>query len=236
MSNTNKPKQYYWFTMVLYPDNARHLQFVEKVLPNLPLRVIGIKHDRDSIVDDEVLLRLFNNQADIVSDEVSIVEYEQQQYKKEHLHIILKLPMKRTLKGMQQIITDYGIEERFIQPCDPFNMCAYLTHASTPHKYQYSPDEVWGDIGLYTQYTTYSTNHEFTRFYELILNIDEQVKLGNIECNYLSFCYYIHANGMGHVLTGKGNFMYNTIIKEKIKEIKDYGLYYTIPSYGKINI
>lgn len=203
-STVNKPTRHYWFAMILYPDNARHLHFVEKVLPNLPIDVIGILHDKDFEDSDEIISH------DIVP------------LKKAHLHLVLKTPVQRTLKGMKDIVKKWGVEERFVETCDPFLMCAYLTHKTEPYKHQYSEEEVFGNKDLYRKYTSYSEITDFERFYNAMLKFDEYIleyavfdDTGYYKPSYSELVEWIARQGLFHLLTGKGNFVYNHMLREK---------------------
>lgn len=199
-----KPSRHYWFTMILYPDNCRHLHFVEKVLPNLPLDVIGILHDKDFEDSDEIF------SFDLVPR------------KKPHLHIVLKTPVQRTLKGMKDIIKKWGVEDRFIQTCEPFLMCAYLTHKTEPYKHQYDEGEIFGNLDLYKKYTSYSEITDFERFYNCLIEFDNKIldtacfdDTGYYKASYSELCSWVAQKGLFHLLTGKGNFVYNNILREK---------------------
>lgn len=199
-----KLPRFYWFAMVLYPDNATHLHFVSKVLPVLPLDVVGILHDKD-----------FEDADEIISHDIVPL-------KKAHLHLVVKTPVQRTLKGMQEILNKWGVEERFIQSCDPFLIMAYLTHKTEPYKHQYSEDEIFGNRDLYRKYTSYSEITDFERFFNALVEYDNHIleiavfdETGYYKPSYSELCAWIAQKGLLHLLTGKGNFVYNYMLREK---------------------
>lgn len=202
-----KYPRFYWFTMILYPDNRYHLHFIKKVLPHLPLDVIGILHDKDFEDADELL------SFDVVP------------LKKPHIHLVIKTPVQRTLNGMKKIVSSWGVEERFIKTCEPFLMCAYLTHKTDPYKHQYDESEIFGNLDLYRKYTSYSEVTDFERFFNALVEFDNHIleiavfdETGYYKPSYSELCAWIAKKGLFHLLTGKGNFVYNNMFREKAQK------------------
>lgn len=118
------------FNILLYPDNIEHLQAIYN-LRNNGYDYVGIKHDKDIYFEDKL------------NDDLSI-KHAKGELKKEHFHFVVKFKNARYISAVAK---ELDIDDRFIEICKNFkNSTAYLLHIGYEDKYQYSNDELEGNL------------------------------------------------------------------------------------------
>jgi hypothetical protein len=115
------------FLVLLYPDNAEHLQVIYQ-LTNY-YKCVGIKHDKDVYQDD-----IFDTDGKLI--------HKKGDLKKPHYHFVIEYDNPRYRNGVAK---DLGIDVRFVQLAENFIASKeYLLHRKQPEKYQYNLDELVG--------------------------------------------------------------------------------------------
>lgn len=113
--------------LLLYPDNASHVEAVSKIEKSYDYA--AIMHDRDIWSAD---------------DEKKNPEHKQGEYKKSHWHIVLRF---NQAVWSTAICKDLGIEHNYIENIKRFdNALQYLIHYNDTDKAQYTIDEVFGNL------------------------------------------------------------------------------------------
>lgn len=125
--------------LILYPlDNLSHRQAFELIQKNY--RFKAILHDKD--VD------------------------ENGELKKPHLHVVLKTDSTLTNKNVADAL---GIDYNYIQCIVSLKGALdYLTHKYTKDKYQYSEEELLGDLQIFDNKTE-EENSKFKELFQLCL-------------------------------------------------------------------
>lgn len=157
------------FNILLYPDNAEHLEVIFK-LTNL-YKSVGIKHDKDVY------------EKDVLNDDLTI-KHSAGELKKAHYHFVVQFENPRYASGVAK---ELGIDERFVEATKFFSSSKqYLLHWGTPEKYQYDTNELVGVLSskLIKQLTELTEESQI----EIIVNyIDTCGKYLNMRSLY-DFC------------------------------------------------
>lgn len=118
------------FNILLYPDNEEHREAIS-MLSNCKYNCAGILHDKDTY------------EQDVLNEDLSI-KHKQGDIKKAHYHFVVKFKNARYIKSLAK---ELNISERFIEPCRTFRGSAmYLLHYGVDDKYQYSFEELIGNL------------------------------------------------------------------------------------------
>lgn len=109
--------------LLLYPDNPLHCQAIEKIKQSYDYALI--LHDKDYYTEDTE-------------------EHCKGEIKKQHWHVVLRF---NQAVWSSAICKELQIEEKFIENVKRFdNAIQYLIHYNDNDKYQYSVDEVSGNL------------------------------------------------------------------------------------------
>lgn len=120
------------YFILLYPDNPKHLEVMEKI--HQSYEYCAIKHDFDRWTEKDK--KKHPDNPDIVVGEL----------KKEHFHYLLKF---KNDKWNTALSKDLGIEQRFLEKVGNFDKALqYLIHYNDTDKYQYEKDEVFGPMKI----------------------------------------------------------------------------------------
>lgn len=179
------------FRIMLYPDDPSHKSAFEYITTHY--HCAYILHDKDTIT-----------QADI--DEHPDRGYVLGEIKKPHWHIVLNVSGCRYVNSLAK---EFNIKPNYILRCDSYEKAlAYLTHFNNENKYQYSIDEVDGDLKskLY-KIIENEGKDEDERILDLLLYIDQYP-------GYLSvtmFAYYCQSQGKWDMFRRSASIFINLI-------------------------
>lgn len=110
--------------LVLYPEDPTHVECIEKLISSY--KIAAILHDKDTWEDGE-------SENHAAGDP-----------KKEHWHVVLKFQQPRWKNGIAE---ELGIAPNYLEVCRSTDSALlYLVHDGFPNKYQYDPNDVFGDL------------------------------------------------------------------------------------------
>lgn len=113
--------------LLLYPEDATHVQAMEKIVKSYDYAAIA--HDRDYWSAE---------------DEKKNPEHVAGEIKKTHWHVVLRTP---NATWSTAICKELGIEENYIEQAKNIdNSLQYLIHYNDNDKAQYTIDEVFGSL------------------------------------------------------------------------------------------
>lgn len=113
--------------LLLYPDNAEHMEALDKLSKSYDYA--GIVHNKDTWTEE---------------DEKANPEHKAGELKKDHMHIVVRT---QNATWNTALCKDLGIEERFCEQARSIdNALQYLIHYNDNDKAQYSIDEVFGNM------------------------------------------------------------------------------------------
>ena len=122
--------------LILYPDDKTHVNAIEILKKNFIYK--GILHDKD--VDDNG------------------------EIKKPHYHFVIKLDSSQSNEYLAKTLF---IKSNYIQKIISLKGALnYLTHNNSPEKYQYSKDELFGDLDFMS--SDEKDNSRFSQFIYLL--------------------------------------------------------------------
>jgi hypothetical protein len=117
------------FCIVLYPEDATHLEALQKLREN-GYEYAAILHDRDTWSENEPT---FDPTKHIVGEK-----------KKPHFHVVLKFNIQRHRTAVAK---ELGLAPNYLEDCRNLNRSlTYLVHKNYPEKFQYSIDDVEGSL------------------------------------------------------------------------------------------
>lgn len=178
------------FNVMLYPESQ---QDVINTLIDI-YNVAGILHDKDTYKEDSET-------------------HKAGELKKAHYHFVVRFSNARTVSAFAK---ELGIEERFIQPCNNFKASArYLLHLGKSDKYQYSVDDLIGDlkndvIKLIDDNKT--DEQKVKEVIEMLENIESKISLST----FMSLCADM---GYWH-LVQRSNYIFVSMLKEHNSKYK----------------
>lgn len=155
--------------LLLYPDNSKHCEAIEKIKKSYDYALI--LHDKDYFTAE---------------DEKKNSEHAQGLIKKEHWHIVLRF---NQAVWSSAICKELDIEHNFIENVKRFdNAIQYLIHYNDSDKYQYSVDEVQGNLkSKLIESISKIEKSEGEKVFELIEHIEKQENKISIK-SFASFC------------------------------------------------
>lgn len=113
--------------LLLYPENESHVEAMQKITKSYDYA--SILHDRDMWGE---------------ADEKKNAEHKAGTYKKEHWHVVIRVPQARWASA---ICKELGIEQNYIEDVNKFdNALQYLIHYNDTDKAQYNIDDVMGNL------------------------------------------------------------------------------------------
>lgn len=165
-SQSNRPPRSIWFTVLLYPDNPKHIRFLQG-LDSLCKQWFGILHDQD--------VWLAEDSSDDVDDQdlEGASEHVVGELKKAHYHIVMKMHRQMTLSAFGDFCLRCGVEPWLTKVAYPEGMARYLTHSFETEKHQYSKDDIIGDRVLYASLTE-SEDCRLELFIEALREIEDR--------------------------------------------------------------
>lgn len=184
MKDTVKNRNRYW-TLLLYPqEDPTHKEVIEYIQKNYEYAMIN--HDKDITEDGEL--------------------------KKEHIHLIFKTG--QNARWRSAVSEELGLNIAYIEGCNLNKQLLYLIHKENPEKYQYSIDEVQGNlknklVELLEKDTT--DTESATKLLSFI------IETPNI--NIITLTAYAIENGIYGTLK-KSAYLFNKIIEEKNRRMK----------------
>lgn len=203
----------YW-EFLLYPDCPRHLEYLYDIKHGKYPMATGCLHDKDTA--EEIAEIVSCETIAEVSTDTPETEYEFK-YKKAHAHIIIRLPYNGTKGTVERMFPN--LESHLIIPVDCVDeRYRYLIHLDHPSKYQYSPNEVFGNTqNFYNYYHTSTPEYEgaeVCRILDILDNWDINSQ-GNITYSkVIRICCEL---GLYGYLRKSGSLL-SQVIKEKIQE------------------
>lgn len=222
------PKKSHYWTFELYPDNVRHLQYIVEIRSGKYPDVTAILHDKDSTKDDHegdesFLQRQLTDLAlaeklRFTKDYVGVIATNtpESQYKKPHVHCIIRFPYSVFKGSVEKRFPN--LESNLIQAVtNPPIMYRYLVHKDDPDKYQYSPNEVFGNTAMFFQY--YFANETLPDFIAvpMILDILEDWDWSQGKPTYGKVIRICCEQGLyGHLR--QGGALLSNVIKETIAD------------------
>ncbi len=124
------------FLLLLYPDDALHMRSFDLI---------------KRLYDDYAFI-LHNKDEYLESYEVECLELDELMdnhvLKKEHYHVVIKFPNARFRSAVAK---ELELDERFIRTCNLDGSLLYLVHFDDEDKFQYSVDDVQGNLKLRLQ-------------------------------------------------------------------------------------
>lgn len=113
------------YCLVLYPEDPTHCVVMDKLKSGY--QFCAILHDKDTYIAED-------------TDDVTKIGT----LKKPHWHVVLKFPQARWNTAVAQ---ELGLAPNYLQRCNSYQgALLYLIHFGLPEKYQYSIDEVFGNL------------------------------------------------------------------------------------------
>lgn len=169
---------------LFYPDDATHINALHYINENF--NYVAILHDKD--IDEDGNL------------------------KKAHWHVLVCFPNDR---WQSKIAKDLGITPNYMRKCEDKNKFArYLLHLDDTDKYQYSPDELVGNIIDKFDFTVGGTSEDY-KIISMIDLLDSAV--GSARFTYVDAVRMICGQGMYSTLRRSGSIG-NSIINFYVNE------------------
>ena len=113
--------------ILLYPENEEHREALDKISKSYDYA--GIIHDKDTWTEE---------------DEKENPEHKQGEFKKEHIHIVLRTP---NATWNIALCKELGIDEKFCEQAKNIdNALQYLIHYNDADKATYEVNDVFGSL------------------------------------------------------------------------------------------
>lgn len=184
MKDTVKNRNRNW-TLLLYPqEDETHSEVIEYIKKNYEYAMIN--HNKDVNEDGEL--------------------------KKEHIHLVFRTG--QNARWRSAVAEELGLNLAYIEGCNLNKQLLYLIHKENPDKYQYSIDEVQGNlknklVELLEKDKTDSENA--TKLLSYILE--------TTNVNIISLTEFALENGIYGTLK-KSSYLFNKLIEEKNRRRK----------------
>lgn len=213
---TEHPKKHQYFTLLLYPENPRHLQLIVDIRSGKYPDATAILHNRD--IPDEVKepkrTELQKKLAKVVKPcDMNITEFE---FKKPHVHVVYKAPYQARKTWAETRFPN--IESNLIKGVnEPHAIYRYLVHQDNPEKTQYNPNEVFGCTERFYHY--YNSNDALDEYIAIpmILDILDNWDYSQGKPTYSKIIRICCEQGLyGHLRCGGA--LLNSAIRECIQE------------------
>ena len=183
------------FLLLLYPDNEKHIKALDTVI-RLYSDYAFILHNKDEYLENQ----------DIECVEIDEL-LDSHILKKEHYHVVIKF---QNARYRSSVAKELEIEERFVRTANLDASLLYLIHFDDEDKFQYSLDDVQGNLKLRLQKLIKNRGKDEDA---KVLDLINYIETATTTLTVTSFAKWCAENGLWDIYR-RGASIFNQCIKE----------------------